>query len=115
MTVDSTHLQFTDKENGSIPPLFGHITSVAWFVSLGTSLGLAFMLIPVQVTPGTGLLLMYELAFTSFFLLFNGYLRLVQRWGGAVGNQAGYDDPSGKGSFCFHPLFIYYICFTLSL
>ncbi|KAJ3690125.1 hypothetical protein LUZ61_019289 [Rhynchospora tenuis] len=88
---------FTDKENGSIPPLFGHITSVAWIVSLGTSLGVAFMLIPLQVTPGTGLLLLYELTFTSFFLLFNGYLRLVHRWGSAVGNRAGHDDPSGKG------------------
>lgn len=88
---------FTDRENGSIPPLFGHITSIAWVVSLGTSLGLAFMLIPLQVTPGIGLLLMYELTFSSFFLLFNGYLRLVHRWGGAVGNQAGHDDPSGKG------------------
>ncbi|KAJ4774291.1 Hexosyltransferase [Rhynchospora pubera] len=95
--ISSFWLPFTDRENGSIPPLFGLITSVAWIVSLGTSLGVAFMLIPLQVTPGTCLLLMYELTFTSFFLLFNGYLRLVHRWGSAVGNRAGHDDPSGKG------------------
>lgn len=51
------------------------------------SLGLALLIVPRQVMPWTGLLLMYEWTFTIFFILFGGYIRLIYQWGKTVGSR----------------------------
>lgn len=62
------------------------------------SLGLALSVVPRQVKPWTGMLLMYEWTFTIFILLFGGYLHLIRLWGKTVANQQGSSDyDSGKG------------------
>ncbi|VFQ84957.1 unnamed protein product [Cuscuta campestris] len=53
------------------------------------SLGLSFLIIPRQVLPWTGLILMYEWTFTLFFISFGSYLNLVQKRGKLMGNQVG--------------------------
>lgn len=71
------------------------------------SLALALSIVPRQVTPWTGLLLMYEWTFTIFLLVFGGYLHLVYQWGKVVANQVGSissrpesaDYRTGKGWF----------------
>lgn len=71
------------------------------------SLALALSIVPRQVTPWTGLLLMYEWTFTIFLLVFGGYLHLVYQWGKIVANQGGSissrpesaDYSTGKGKF----------------
>lgn len=57
-------------------------------LSAVVALGLAFLMVPRQVLPWTGLVLMYEWTFTLFFLLFGGYLRLVYQWGKVKATQA---------------------------
>jgi hypothetical protein len=42
--------------------------------------------------PWTGLLLMFELTFVSFFFLFGSYLRFVYRWGSISANHVGFSD-----------------------
>ncbi|XP_061371340.1 inositol phosphorylceramide glucuronosyltransferase 1-like isoform X3 [Gastrolobium bilobum] len=63
----------------------------------------ALLTVPRQVTPWTGLLLMYEWTFTIFFILFGGYLNLIYHWGKIMASQApslshhgSSDDDSGK-------------------
>ncbi|KAL2942626.1 Inositol phosphorylceramide glucuronosyltransferase 1 [Bienertia sinuspersici] len=88
-----------------IPWFLGGMSIFVCLLAFVISLGLAFLIVPRQVLPWTGLLLMYEWTFTIFFLLFGGYLRLVCQWGKANTIQAGLysSDPesldcdSGKG------------------
>ncbi|KAJ1409367.1 Nucleotide-diphospho-sugar transferase [Sesbania bispinosa] len=78
----------------SIPPISG----VSWTSSLDSTS-------TRQVTPWTGLLLMYEWTFTIFFILFGGYLNLIYHWGKIMASRApsslshpgSSDDDSGKG------------------
>ena len=74
-------------------------------MAVAVSLVLALVIVPRQVKPWTGLLLMYEWTFTLFILFFGGYLYLVYLWGKTTALQAGsfssnpesYDYDSGKG------------------
>ena len=88
-----------------IPVYLGGISVVICFMAALVALALALAIVPRQVMPWTGLLLMYEWTFTIFFLLFGGYLHLIYKWGSTTALQAGsptshsdslYDD-SGKG------------------
>ncbi|KAF4388949.1 hypothetical protein F8388_026678, partial [Cannabis sativa] len=88
-----------------IPVYLGGISVVICFMAALVALALALAIVPRQVMPWTGLLLMYEWTFTIFFLLFGGYLRLIYQWGSTAALQAGSpsshsdsrDDDSGKG------------------
>lgn len=88
-----------------VPWFLGGMSISVCLLAVVISLGLALMIVPRQVLPWTGLLLMYEWTFTIFFLLFGGYLRLVYQWGKVKAGQAGLysSDPesldydSGKG------------------
>lgn len=60
-----------------VPAYLGSISVCVCFLAAVMSLGLAFLIVPRQVTPWTGLLLMYEWTFTIFFILFGGYLNLI--------------------------------------
>lgn len=67
------------------------------------SLGLALLIVPRQVTPWTGLILMYEWTFTIYFIVFGGYLNLINHWGNIMASRSpsslSHDDDSGKGIF----------------
>lgn len=68
-----------------IPTTLAAISILVCFMSAFVSLGLSFALIPRQVMPWTGLLLMYAWTFLGFFILFGAFLQLVYRWGRSVG------------------------------
>ena len=63
------------------------------------------MIVPRQIMPWTGLILIYEWTFTIFFLLYGGFLLLVYQYGKKVAVQTGSPssqtesslDDSGKG------------------
>ncbi|KAJ8540326.1 hypothetical protein K7X08_030245 [Anisodus acutangulus] len=88
-----------------VPAFLGGISICVCFAAALVSLGLSLVIIPHQVMPWTGLLLMYEWMFTLFFLQFGSYLHLIYQYGKAVANQAGQfwadpaslDHESGKG------------------
>ncbi|KAF4393391.1 hypothetical protein F8388_023195 [Cannabis sativa] len=100
-TSSTNNLNYQAK----IPVYLGGISVVICFMAALVALALALAIVPRQVMPWTGLLLMYEWTFTIFFLLFGGYLRLIYQWGSTAALQAGSpsshsdsrDDDSGKG------------------
>ncbi|PON45970.1 Glycosyl transferase [Parasponia andersonii] len=83
----------------------GGVSVIICFMAALVALALALAIVPRQVMPWTGLLLLYEWTFTIFFLLFGGYIHLIYQWGLATTVQAGslsshsgsLDDDSGKG------------------
>jgi hypothetical protein len=101
--------------NGSqykMPAYLGGVSVCVCFMAAVVSLGLTLIIVPRQVTPWTGLLLMYEWAFTIFYILFGGYLSLIYHWGKIMASRTpsslsqpeSSDDDSGKGMFsrnCF--------------
>ena len=97
--------QFFNGAQSKIPVYLGGISIVICFMVAVVSIALALSVVPRQVMPWTGLLLMYEWTFTSFFLLFGGYLHLIYQWGKMTASQAGSfssrpvsaDYDSGKG------------------
>lgn len=60
------------------------------------SLGVALLIVPRQVTPWTGLLLMYEWTFTLFFASFGGYLHLIYRWGKLTASRTALSHPESS-------------------
>ncbi|KAJ1413864.1 Nucleotide-diphospho-sugar transferase [Sesbania bispinosa] len=71
-----------------VPAYLGGISVSVCFMAAVVSLGLALLIVPRQVMPWTGLLLMYEWTFTIFFILFGGYLHLIYQWGKFVASRA---------------------------
>ncbi|KAJ3682339.1 hypothetical protein LUZ60_014912 [Juncus effusus] len=96
---DNTIQLFTNGWSTKMPAHFGLISILSCFTSLLISLLLAFCSIPLQITPWTGLFLLFELTFVGFFFLFTGCLQLAYYWGSAVGGaRTGEDrDSSAKG------------------
>ncbi|KAK9157203.1 hypothetical protein Scep_003777 [Stephania cephalantha] len=98
--IDS-HQQFSYGSQSKLPSHLGGVSIVICFMAAIVSLALSFAIVPRQVMPWTGLLLMYEWTFTVFFFTFRGYLKFVQRWGKATGSFSSdsdsLDDNSGKG------------------
>nr|CAE05448.4 OSJNBa0073E02.8 [Oryza sativa Japonica Group] len=82
--------QFSNGMHSKLPSYFGALTVLACFMSAGVSFAFAFAIIPKQIMPWTGLLLMFEWTFVSFFLLFGSYLRFVYRWGSLDANHVGH-------------------------
>ncbi|XP_016510844.1 inositol phosphorylceramide glucuronosyltransferase 1 [Nicotiana tabacum] len=83
-----------------VPAFLGAISVCCCFAAALVSLGLPLLIIPRQVMPWIGLLLMYEWTFTLFFLLFGSYLHLVYQWGRVAVNQS--------GQFLAHPVSLDY-------
>lgn len=67
----------------------GGLSVFTCFAAAVVSLALALAVVPRQVMPWTGLILMYEWTFTLFFLLFGSYLHLIYKWGIMKANQVG--------------------------
>ncbi|KAL5216253.1 hypothetical protein ABZP36_007654 [Zizania latifolia] len=87
----NSNQRFSYGTHSKLPSYFGAITVLACFMSAGVSVGFAFTIIPQQIMPWTGLLLMFEWTFVSFFLLFRSYLHFVYRWGSLGANHVGYN------------------------
>ncbi|XP_042513003.1 inositol phosphorylceramide glucuronosyltransferase 1-like [Macadamia integrifolia] len=102
--IDSNQ-QFSNGAQSKIPAYLGGASVFVCFISAVVSLALAVAVVPRQVMPWTGLLLMYEWTFTIFFILFGGYLHFIYQWGKMMVAQAGCypshpessDYDSGKG------------------
>lgn len=100
-------MQFSDVGQSKVPVFLGGMSVLVCLLSVVTALAISFLMIPQQVTPWTGLVLMYEWTFTIFFLLFGSYLHLITRWGKIVANRTAsissppgsFEYDSGKGWF----------------
>ncbi|KAM0043281.1 putative glucuronosyltransferase [Helianthus debilis subsp. tardiflorus] len=87
-TINSSQ-QFSNGAHAKVPAFLGGVSIFFCFLSALVALAIAGSVVPRQVKPWTGLLLMYEWTFTGFFLLFGGYLHLIYKWGKMVANQGG--------------------------
>ncbi|KAB1202914.1 putative glucuronosyltransferase PGSIP6 [Morella rubra] len=103
-SIGSSH-QFSNGTHSQVPIFLGGISVVVCFMAAVVSLAFALAIVPRQVLPWTGLLLMYEWIITLFILFFGGYLHLIYLWGKTTATQAGslssnpeaFDYDSGKG------------------
>ncbi|KAG6598955.1 Inositol phosphorylceramide glucuronosyltransferase 1, partial [Cucurbita argyrosperma subsp. sororia] len=84
-TLNTVNLNHQSK----IPVYLGGMSIFVCFIAAVIALALAFAIVPRQVMPWTGLLLMYEWIFTIFILLFGGYLHFIYKWGKSMATQAG--------------------------
>ncbi|KAI8556221.1 hypothetical protein RHMOL_Rhmol05G0235400 [Rhododendron molle] len=89
VTANSNQQQLSNGAQSKVPVFLGGLSIFVCFVAAIVSLVLALTIVPRQVMPWTGLFLMYEWTFTTFFLLFGGYLRLIYQWGRMKANQVG--------------------------
>ncbi|XP_042469763.1 inositol phosphorylceramide glucuronosyltransferase 1-like [Zingiber officinale] len=99
----NTNQQFFSGTHSKLPCYLGPISVVVCFMATAFSLGFAFILIPHQVTPWTGLLLMYEWTCMTFLVTFGGYLNFMYQWGKRTSDHSNYgrndssDHDSDKG------------------
>lgn len=82
-------LQFANGAHPKVPAYLGGVSVVVCFMAALLSVALASAVVPRQVMPWTGLLLMYEWTFATFFIMFGSYLRVAYIWGKATGGRAG--------------------------
>ncbi|WOL16736.1 inositol phosphorylceramide glucuronosyltransferase 1-like [Canna indica] len=96
--------QISNGASSKLPAHLGPVSIFVCFMAVALSLGLSFILVPRQVLPWTGLLLMYEWTFTSFFIMFGSYLNFIYQLGKSTAVQTNHsrvessDYDSGKGS-----------------
>ncbi|KAB2049575.1 hypothetical protein ES319_A13G186200v1 [Gossypium barbadense] len=73
--------QFPNSAQNKVPAYLGAISVFVCFMAALVSLGISISIVPRQVMPWTGLLLMYEWTFSIFFLSFGAFLHLIYLWG----------------------------------
>ncbi|WVY97842.1 hypothetical protein V8G54_029993 [Vigna mungo] len=103
-TISSTH-QLIEGAQNKVPAYLGIISVCVCLLAAVVSLGLAFLIVPRQVAPWTGFLLVYEWIFTIFITLFGSYLNLIYHWGKIMASHTpsslthpeSSDEDSGKG------------------
>ncbi|KAL0321952.1 UNVERIFIED_CONTAM: Inositol phosphorylceramide glucuronosyltransferase 1 [Sesamum calycinum] len=83
----SSNQQVLPNAANKVPVFLGAMSVVVCIMAALFSLALSFSIVPRQVMPWTGLLLVYEWTFTLFFILFGSYLHVVHHWGKYVANQ----------------------------
>ncbi|XP_010558734.1 PREDICTED: inositol phosphorylceramide glucuronosyltransferase 1 [Tarenaya hassleriana] len=101
----NSNYQLHNGAHSKVPQWLGAVSVVVCFVAVLTSIGFSFAIVPRQIMPLTGLVLLYEWTFTLFFLLFGGFLLLVHQYGKRIATQTGSLssqtesslDDSGKG------------------
>ncbi|KAL8551945.1 hypothetical protein ACS0TY_000842 [Phlomoides rotata] len=101
----SSNQQLPSAALSKVPCFLGAISVVVCFLAALVSLALSFSIVPRQVMPWTGFLLVYEWTFTIFFVLFGSYLHMISLWGKNAGhhsasslsNPESSDYNSGKG------------------
>jgi inositol phosphorylceramide glucuronosyltransferase 1 len=100
-------MQFPNGTHSKLSSYFGAISVIVCFLSAGVSFAFAFTIIPRQVMPWTGLLLVFEWTFVSFFLIFGSYLRFAYRWGSASSNHAGFSNSDSSENHMGTGMLIY--------
>lgn len=88
-SIINSNQQFSNGTHSKLPAYLGATSVFICFMVAALSLAVAFFVVPRQVMPWTGVLLMYEWTFTSFLIVFGSYLHLVHQWGKATSSQAG--------------------------
>lgn len=93
--------QFLSSVHPKVPVYVGGVSICVCFVAALTSIGASLAIVPRQVIPWTGLLLMYEWTFAIFFLLFGGYLHFIYLWAKSTATHISHldspDSDSEKG------------------
>ncbi|KAF2541143.1 hypothetical protein F2Q68_00033216 [Brassica cretica] len=105
LSTMNSNYQLHTGAHSKVPQYLGAVSVVVCFMAVLTSIGVSFMIVPRQIMPWTGLILIYEWTFTIFFLLYGGFLLLVYQYGKKVAVQTGSPslqtesslDDSGKG------------------
>lgn len=98
--------QFSTGSLSKVPAYLGGISIMTCFFAALIAVLVSLAIVPRQVMPWTGLLLMYEWTFAIFSVLFGGYLHIIYKWGKASAVRMGafsshpdaVDYDSGKGS-----------------
>ncbi|XP_072988806.1 inositol phosphorylceramide glucuronosyltransferase 1 [Typha latifolia] len=90
-SIANSNQQVSNGTHSKLPAYLGAISILFCFISAAISLALAYIIIPEQVLPWTGLLLMYEWTFATFFITFECYINFVYQWGKATASQVRYD------------------------
>jgi len=112
--------QLIEGQN-KVPAYLGITSVCVCLLAAVVSLGLAFLIVPRQVAPWTGFLLMYEWIFIIFIVLFGSYLNLIYHWGKIMASHTpsslthlkSCDEDSGKGIFCpsrAHSGIVFHLC-----
>ncbi|KAF2611368.1 hypothetical protein F2Q70_00007597 [Brassica cretica] len=98
-TMNPSHQLHSGNSQSKVPQHLGAVSVVVCFTALLISVGVSFLIVPRQIMPWTGLILVYEWTFTIFFLLFGCFLLLVHQHGKkmAVYTESSTLDGSGKG------------------
>lgn len=96
--------QISNVLQSKVPAYLGGVSVLVCFTVAMVSLAVAISVVPRQVMPWTGLLLVYEWTFTLFVVAFGGYLHILYRLGKATTqaessstNIEQFDSDSGKG------------------
>ncbi|KAG2243590.1 hypothetical protein Bca52824_094567 [Brassica carinata] len=105
LSTMNSNYQLHTGAHSKVPQYLGAVSVVACFMALLTSIGVSFMIVPRQIMPWTGLILIYEWTFTIFFVLYGSFLLLVYQYGKKIAVQSGSPssqtesslDDSGKG------------------
>lgn len=93
--------QFLSSVHPKVPVYVGGASIFVCFVAALTSIGAALAIVPRQVTPWTGLLLMYEWTFAIFFLLFGSYLQFIYVWARSTATRISHlDSPDSVRKRC---------------
>ncbi|CAN6811644.1 unnamed protein product [Brassica oleracea] len=98
-TMNPSHQLHSGNSQSKVPQHLGAVSVLVCFTALLISVGVSFLIVPRQIMPWTGLILVYEWTFTIFFLLFGCFLLLVHQHGKkmAVYTESSTLDGSGKG------------------
>ncbi|XP_043710346.1 inositol phosphorylceramide glucuronosyltransferase 1-like isoform X1 [Telopea speciosissima] len=88
-SIIESNQKFSNGIQSKVPAYLVGVSVFICFISAVVSLALALVVVPRQVMPWTGLLLLYEWTFTIFFILFGSYLHLIYLWGKMTAAQAG--------------------------
>ncbi|KAF6154803.1 hypothetical protein GIB67_032415 [Kingdonia uniflora] len=100
-SINDSNQQFFNGSLSKVPSYLGGVSVLVCFMAAIVAFALSVTVVPRQVMPWTGLLLVYEWTFTIFFITFGGYLHVIYKWGKTTATQAGsassHDYNSGKG------------------
>ncbi|KAJ4910678.1 Inositol phosphorylceramide glucuronosyltransferase 1 [Raphanus sativus] len=98
-TLNPSYQLHSGSTHSKVPQHLGAVSVVVCFTTLVISVGTSFVIVPRQIMPWTGLILVYEWTFTIFFLLFGCFLLLVHQHGNklSVQTESSSLDDSRKG------------------
>ncbi|CAN6840078.1 unnamed protein product, partial [Brassica oleracea] len=98
-TMNPSYQLHSGSIHSKVPQRLGAVSVLVCFTALLISIGTSFVIVPRQIMPWTGLILVYEWTFTIFFLLFGCFLLLVHQHGKklSVHTESSSLDDSRKG------------------